>query len=122
MESRDMICIVCPVGCHMEIIEDRSTESGYKVEGATCKKGQVYGIKELSNPTRLLTSTVKITGGSLPRIPVRTDSEIPKDKIFEVMEIINKIELQAPVKMGQILEANILGLDVNIISSRSVSA
>ncbi len=122
MESRDMVCIVCPVGCHMKIIEDSSSESGYKVEGATCIRGQLYGIKELSNPTRLLTSTVKITGASLPRIPVRTSSEIPKDKIFEVMEIINKIELQAPVKMGQILAANILGLDVNIISSRSVSA
>ena len=120
MESRDMVCIVCPVGCHMKISEDSNSETGYKVEGANCKRGPVYGVKELSNPTRLLTSTVKIKGGILPRIPVRTDSEIPKDKIFEVMQIINKIELIAPVKMGDILASNILGLGVNIISSRSV--
>lgn len=117
-----MVCIVCPVGCHMQIVEDSTSETGYKVSGATCNRGPIYGIKELSNPTRLLTSTVKINGGILPRIPVRTDKEIPKDKIFEVMEIINKIELNAPVKMGDILATNILGLDVNIISSKSVSA
>lgn len=122
MESRDMICIVCPVGCHMKIMEDKDSETGYRVTGAACKRGPIYGVKELSNPTRLVTSTVKINGGIIPRIPVRTDGEIPKGKIFEVMEIINKIELNAPVKMGDVLAANILGLDVNIISSRSVSA
>lgn len=122
MGSRDMVCIVCPVGCHMKISEDNDRESGYRVEGANCKRGEAYAIKELINPTRLLTSTIKINGASLPRLPVRTDNEIPKDKIFEVMEIINNIELQAPVKMGQILEADILGLGVNIISSRSLLA
>jgi len=122
MESRDMVCIVCPVGCHMQIIEDKESETGYLVTGAGCKRGPIYGVKELSNPTRLLTSTVKINGGILPRIPVRTDIEIPKDMIFEVMEVINSIELTAPVKMGQILAENILGLGVNIISSKSVSA
>lgn len=122
MEIRDMVCIVCPVGCHMQIVEDKESETGYQVTGAGCKRGPIYGVKELSNPTRLLTSTVKIKGGILPRVPVRTDNEIPKDKIFEVMEIINKIEINAPVKMGDILAANILGLDVNIVSSKSVSA
>ena len=122
MESKDMICIVCPVGCHMQIFEDKDSETGYRVTGAACKRGPIYGVKELSNPTRLLTSTVKVNGGIIPRIPVRTDKEIPKDMIFQVMDVINNIELNAPVKMGEILAANILGLDVNIISSRSVSA
>lgn len=115
-----MVCIVCPVGCRLEISEDPTSESGYLVTGATCKKGEVYGVKELSNPTRLLTTTIKIKGASLPRIPVRTDSEIPKDKIFECMDLINKIELEAPVEMGQIIANNILDLDVNIIASRSM--
>ncbi|NLC02954.1 MAG: DUF1667 domain-containing protein [Tissierellia bacterium] len=122
METKEMICIVCPVGCHMQISEDKESETGYRVTGATCNRGPIYGVKELSNPTRLLTSTVKIHGGILPRIPVRTDTEIPKNKIFEVMEVINSIELNAPIKMGQILADNVLGLGVNIISSKSVSA
>lgn len=120
MEKREMICIVCPVGCHLEIIENKESESGYSVTGATCKRGQIYGIKELSNPTRTLTSTVKLKGGTIPRIPVRTDKEVPKNRIFDCMKIINEIILEVPVKSGQILAENILGLNVNIISSRSV--
>lgn len=121
MEKREMICIVCPVGCRLEIVEDKENETGYSVSGAMCKRGPIYGIKELSNPTRLVTSTVKIKGGTLPLLPVRTDKEIPKDKIFDCMEIINNIELEVPVKMGEIIAENILGLDVNIITSRSIT-
>lgn len=120
MEKREMVCIVCPVGCHLEILEDEKNESGYSVLGAACKRGEVYGVKELSNPTRTLTSTVKLIGGAYPRLPVRTDKEIPKDKIFDCMMIINEIKLEVPVKIGQILAENIFGLDVNIISSKSM--
>lgn len=115
-----MICIVCPVGCHLEVLENKDSESGYTVNGATCKRGEVYGVKELSNPTRTLTTTVKLNGGNLSRVPVRTDREIPKDKIFDCMRVINNVILEVPVKSGQVLVENILGLNVNIISSRSV--
>lgn len=121
MEKREMICIVCPVGCRLEVVESTENESGYSVNGAACKRGEVYGVKELSNPTRTVTSTVKIKGGILPRIPVRTDKEIPKNKIFDCMKIINEIELEVPIKCGQVLVENILGLNVNIISSKSVT-
>lgn len=120
MEDRKMICIVCPIGCRLVVREDINSESGYTVSGATCKRGEVYGIKELSNPTRAVTSTVKIKGGDLTRLPVRTDKEIPKEKIFDCMDIINDIELEIPVKAGQILVENIMDLDVNIIASRTV--
>ena len=100
--------------------ENKERESGYIVKGAGCKKGEVYGVKELSNPTRILTSTAKLKGGKHSRIPVRTDREIPKNKIFDCMRIINDIILEVPVKSGQVVVENILGLNVNIISSRSV--
>lgn len=121
MDKREMVCIVCPIGCHLEITEDENSESGYRVKGATCKRGDSYAVKELSNPTRLVTSTVKVSGGSSNRIPVRTDKEIPKNMIFDCMKIINEIELEVPIKVGQIVAENILGLDVNIITSKSIS-
>lgn len=120
MDKREMICIVCPIGCHLEITRDSENNEDYVVNGARCKRGKSYGIKELSNPTRLVTSTVKIRGGSLLRLPVRTDKEIPKDKIFECMKIINEIEVATPIDMGQIIAENILDTHVNIIASRSV--
>lgn len=116
-----MVCIVCPVGCHLEVVLDPEAELGYTVNGAICDRGKAYGIKEMTNPTRLITSTVKIKGANLPRIPVRTDKEIPKDKIFECMKIINQVELEAPVKMGQIIVEDILGTGSNIVASRSMN-
>ena len=114
-----MICIVCPVGCHLEVINDAKSETGYTVNGATCRRGEVYGVKEITNPTRVITSTVKFKGGLIRRLPVRTDSDIPKDKIFDCIKIINAVEVQAPVEVGQVIIENILGTGVNIVASRS---
>lgn len=122
MGKKDMICIVCPIGCHIDVVEDESVEGGYRVDGANCKRGKMYGVKELTRPTRLLTTTVIVDGAALTRIPVRTDKEIPKDKIFDCMKIINEVKLKVPVKMGEVVIENILDLDVNIIASRSVSS
>lgn len=120
MEKKEMICIVCPVGCPLEVYEDKNSETGYIVKNAACPRGEGYAVKELTNPTRVVTSTVKIKNALLNRIPVRTDGPISKDKIFECMEIINTIEVEAPVKMGDIIIHNILGEGVNIIASRSM--
>ena len=62
MDKKEMICIVCPIGCHIEVVEDERVEGGYRVDGANCKRGKMYGVKELTRPTRLLTSTVEIEG------------------------------------------------------------
>ena len=118
MDKKEIVCIACPVGCHLEITQDNT--NNFIVIGAGCKRGEIYGVKELTNPTRLLTSTVRIKGGLNPVIPIRTDKEIPKEMIFECMRIINKIELEAPVKIGEIIIENILGLGVNVIASRSM--
>ena len=110
MDKKEMICIVCPIGCHIEVVEDESVEGGYRVDGANCKRGKMYGVKELTRPTRLLTSTVEIEGAVLPRLPVRTKEEIPKDKmipfeggglgsgIHETGKIYKKIKKQADRK------------------------
>jgi CxxC motif-containing protein len=120
MEKHEMVCIVCPVGCHLEVTKDDNAATGYIVTGATCKRGEVYGVKELTNPTRMLTSTVKIKGALVRRLPVRTSTAIPKGKIFECMAEINKIEVNAPVKCGSIIIENVLNTGVNIIASRSM--
>ena len=84
--KKQLICIACPMGCHLEI----DIDDDYKVTGNKCKKGIEYGKKELINPTRIITSTVVIKGGIYKRLPVKTDGEISKKLIFEVMkELLN---------------------------------
>ena len=114
--SKELICIVCPMGCHLEV----DLENDYQVTGNQCKRGIDYAKKELTNPTRTITSTVKIEGGIYNRIPVKTDKEISKKMIFDVMKLLDSITLQSPVKVGEVVLENVLGTGVNIVTSRSM--
>jgi CxxC motif-containing protein len=106
------------MGCHLEIEELDNGE--YKITGNQCKRGIIYAQKELTNPTRVLPTTVKIKNGPLRRLPVRTNGAIPKGKIFEAMDIINKVEVEAPIKMGDVVVANILNTGIDVIASRTM--
>ena len=117
---REVICITCPKGCHLKIEENASAESGYTVSGGSCEKGIEYGINEVTNPMRVLTSTVKVEGSKLMRCPVRTDGSVPKGKNFECMNQINEVTLQAPVKVGDAVIENIAGTGVTLIATRDV--
>lgn len=117
---RELVCIVCPKGCRLTVEIDDNSEKGYKVSGNSCDRGAEYGVREVTNPTRVITSTVKIKNGSLRRLPVRTNGAIPKDKIFECMRIINSVEIESPVNCGDILVENILDTGIDLIASRSM--
>lgn len=117
MRNRKVICIVCPLGCEVEIV---SKEDDFIIKGNKCIRGKRYAIKEITNPTRIVTSTVKINNRSFKRLPVRTDKAIPKSKIFQCMAIINSLELETPIRINEVIIENIVGTDSNLISSRSV--
>lgn len=114
---KELICIVCPKGCHLKVEESQMIVNGY-----SCLRGKEYAISELTNPQRMVTSTVKLISNDLKRLPVVTSKPIPKDKIFEVMNEINKITVKAPIEIGDIIIENILGLNVNIVASRKIEA
>ncbi|WP_280772042.1 DUF1667 domain-containing protein [Salipaludibacillus daqingensis] len=123
MSVTELICITCPIGCHLEVekvINDDNETVSYIVRGNTCKRGEKYGIEEMTAPTRMVTSTVKVDGAHLSRIPVKTSKPIPKESIFECMKVINDVKIHAPVTCGDVIIENFLGLDINIIASRSM--
>lgn len=117
MKSKEIICIVCPNGCHLEI-EKKGDE--YVVRGNKCPRGKIYGVKELTNPTRVVTTTVKIKDGKLKMLPVKTRDPIPKNKISVCMRAVDKIEVKPPISVGDVLVQNIAGTHVDLIASRSV--
>lgn len=112
----NIICITSPKGCHLSVDE----ENGYAVTGNSCPRGAEYGKNELLHPVRVVTSTVRIDGAMLPRLPVKTDRPLPKEKMFDCMALIDSITVQSPVKVGQVLAANILGTDVNIVAAKTL--
>lgn len=111
-----LICIVCPKGCHLNVDE----ENGFRVTGNGCPRGAAYGAKELTNPTRVLTSTVRISGAAYPRCPVKTDRPIPKGMMQKAAEELNGIRLAAPVKRGDIAAADYLGTGANLIVTKDM--
>ena len=115
---KELICIVCPKGCHLKVDENND----YAVTGSGCPRGAEYGKAELTNPTRVVTSTVRCVGGIYPRCPVKTDGVIPKGKMFEVMEALSHVELTAPVVVGQVVIENVCGTGVNVVSARTMKA
>jgi len=112
----NIICITCPKGCHLSVDE----ENGYKVTGNGCPRGEVYGRNELQHPVRVITSTVRIEGAAVPRLPVKTDKPLPKEKMFECMALLNGITAKSPVRVGAVLAEHILGTDVNIVATKSL--
>ena len=118
--TKDLICIVCPVGCRLTVEKDDTADKGYVITGNRCKRGIDYAVEEMTHPTRMVPTTVKIEEAFLNRLPVRTDKPIDKKLIFEAMQVINEFTCKAPVKMGDVLIKNILDTDVNIIATRSM--
>lgn len=117
MDKRELTCISCPIGCSIEVTK---TDQNYIVTGNQCKRGETYGISEVTAPTRALTSTVRTNSNVLRRLPVRTDKPMPKELMSEAMEIINNSNVEVPIKLGDIIIERLLGTDVNIIASRSI--
>lgn len=121
MADQSLVCITCPIGCRLTLIEDASESHGFRIEGNQCKRGTAYAIEEMTHPTRMIPTTVVIKHSHLKRLPVRTEAPVPKELIFDCMDEINKVSVEAPVKMGDVVLENILGTGVNIIATRSMA-
>lgn len=117
MEKRELTCIRCPLGCQLTV-----TISGgsVAVTGNTCPRGAEYGEKEVTSPTRMVTSSVRVEGGKLPLVSVKTAGEVPKDRIFDVMRTIKAAKVSAPVKTGDVLIEDAAGTGINIIATKTV--
>jgi CxxC motif-containing protein len=113
---KELICIVCPKGCHLRVDE----ADNYAVQGNACPRGAEYGKAELTNPTRVVTSTVCVEGGSVRRCPVKTNRPIAKAKMFDVMACINALHVQAPVTVGQVLLADICNTGADLVATGDV--
>ncbi len=118
MKKTNMICIVCPIGCELSV---ERTAEGVKVEGNKCSRGIPYAEQELIHPMRTITSTVRIDGWIYSVIPVKTSKPIPKDKIVEVMNLLSDVALKAPVKVGDVVIKNVLGLGIDIVATSQAS-
>ncbi|MEE0800187.1 MAG: DUF1667 domain-containing protein [Gemmiger sp.] len=113
---RELVCICCPKGCRLSVDE----QADYAVTGNSCPRGAEYGREECRNPTRVVTSTVAVSGGIYPRCPVKTEAPVPKRQIFAVMAALDGLVVPAPVALGQKIVRNAAGTGVDIVATRNL--
>ena len=120
METRELICINCPLGCGLTVTLEQQKSD--KVEGNTCPKGKEYAEKEVTAPVRMLTSSVRVNGGVMPVVSVKTASAIPKEKIKECAEALKSIEVKAPIAIGEAVVKDLCHTGVDLVATRNVQA
>jgi CxxC motif-containing protein len=118
MEKRDLICIGCPLGCAITVEMDGTKI--ISVQGNTCPRGDAYARKEVTAPTRIVTSSVHVKGGINAMVNVKTASDVPKDKIFDCIEALRGVEVTAPVCIGDVIVPNAADTGVDIVAARNV--
>lgn len=117
IETKEIYCVTCPKGCKLTVKMD-----GEQVVEVLhgCKRGQDYAHEELTNPKRMVATSVQVDGGVHPLLAVYTAQPIPKGMIHPLLDALRSVHVQAPVKMGQVVAENVLDTGVNVLASRSV--
>ena len=115
------LCIGCPLGCRLEVDAD---DAGAIVEirGFSCKRGKEYAAQEHVDPRRVVTTTVAVDGGTLARLPVRSAGTVPKALVRDACRALRAVHMHAPVRMGDVVLADILGTGVDIVATRDMAA
>lgn len=117
-EIKDLTCIGCPLGCSIQVtLENKEVK---EVKGNTCPRGDAYARKEVTNPTRIVTSTVRVNGGKAIMVSCKTAEDIPKNKIFDVTAALKDITVNAPVHIGDVLVPDVVHTGVSIIATKNV--
>ena len=120
MEERNLICINCPMGCPLTVTLDGGEV--VSVTGNTCPRGAEYGRKEVTNPTRIVTSSVLLrnAGNGAKTVSCKTASDIPKGKIFDVVKALKGVTVDAPVHIGDVILENVADTGVDIVATKEI--
>lgn len=117
--KKELICIRCPKGCRMTVTGNE--DETLTVTGNTCRRGEEYALQEVTNPMRIVTTVVRVKNGRQPVVSVKTNGDIPKGKMMECIELLKDVELEAPVRIGDVVYRNAAGTGVDIVVTKDVS-
>ncbi|MEZ0346191.1 MAG: DUF1667 domain-containing protein [Infirmifilum sp.] len=111
-------CIVSPLGCEIEV--KMEGDKIVELTGFKCPRGKNYAIEEVTAPKRVVMSVLKVKNGDFPTVSVKTDRTVSKELIPEIMKELAKIEVEAPIEIGQVMVENIANSGANIVATRPV--
>ncbi len=117
--KRSMICLSCPIGCHLEVEVDSDGE--IKVTGNRCPKGLEYAREEYISPKRVVTATCRSTSARMRRVPVRTTRALAVELINDLLAEVYALELEAPMKAGEPIIRNFRDTGVDVVLSTALA-
>ena len=109
---KELVCITCPNSCRMMVEQKGGKWIG---SGNRCPRGQKFAEDEMTCPKRTFSTTVRTAWKDVPVLPVRISQEIPKENIFDVMEVINRTTVRQSIGRDDVLIPNVLGLGADVI-------
>ncbi|MDR0434912.1 MAG: DUF1667 domain-containing protein [Gracilibacteraceae bacterium] len=118
--EKEIQCVICPAGCELRLFCDATAAVLHRLEGAACAKGREFAERELTDPRRTLTSTVKVRGGRFPLVSVRSAAPLPKHILPAAVAMLGAIWTEAPVAAGQIILADIMGAGIALVATEAV--
>ena len=121
MKTVNLTCIGCPLGCPIEVMMDDDSNI-LLVSGNSCPRGDKYARKDVTAPTRIVTSSVRVFGSVKGErmVPVKTASDVPKKSIMEVIRDLRGVSVPCPVHIGDVLVKNVAGTGVDMIATKEV--
>lgn len=117
--DRHYTCVICPNGCD---ILARTLADGIQISGEGCARGREYVLREMTDPRRTISTSVRIVGGNCPLLSVRLTQPIPRDRVRDAVEVIHKLHPNAPIEIGTVLISGIFDTDSDVIATRTVKA
>ena len=119
---RNLTCIVCPIGCSMDVEDDPAAPDSLSVTGNNCPRGAVYAREEIRAPKRTVTATCGIEGdtGVVRRVPVKISSPCPREKIPALLDDIYRTTISLPVKSGDVVIAGWNGSKIDVVATRTI--
>ncbi len=119
MEKNEMVCICCPLGCMLNVTQEG--EGNILVTGNSCSRGKTYAITEMTDPRRIVTTTVRVKGSDIPMVSVKTREGIPKNKMLQCIKELAEIEIEVPVRSGDVIKADIAGTGIDVIATKNIA-
>jgi len=117
--KKEYTCVVCPEGCRITV-EFGSGGEIISVTGNRCKRGDTYVRQESIAPKRNISTTVMLENSNEIVFPVKTSAPIPKEKIFEVMNLCKKASATAPIKIGDVIIKNVANTGSDIVATANI--
>lgn len=118
-KSVTLTCIRCPKGCQVTVTLEGGQVTA--VTGNGCPRGDAYARKEVTDPTRVVTTVVPVSGSAVARmVSVKTAGDVPKAKVLDVVRALSGVSMAAPVHIGDMVLADVCGTGVDVVATKDV--